>query len=202
MTLSILSAGPMLTIQDAGRFGLRHMGVSPAGPVDAAAMALANVLCGNDPGAAALEFSGPAGSFRADRALRFAVTGSDCVIRIGDRLVLAGESHRLNPGEVLTVGAPREAVWAYLAFSGGITTPEVLGARATHLRSGLGGIGGRALRAADRLPLGEDLPDAPLVRRVGNRPQQADSHRFHLERSQRRRELVHCGLVQRTHDRA
>jgi len=164
MTVTILSAGPMLTIQDAGRFGLRHMGVSPAGPVDAPAMALANVLCGNDAGAAALEFSGPAGSFRTERPLRFAVTASDCTIRIDDRLVSAGESHRLNPGETLTVGAPREAVWAYLAFSGGIMTPEVLGARATHLRSGLGGIEGRALRAADRLPLGEDVPDAPCLR--------------------------------------
>ena len=46
MSVEIVSAGPMLTVQDAGRAGLRHMGVSDAGPVDAAAMALANALCG------------------------------------------------------------------------------------------------------------------------------------------------------------
>lgn len=174
MTVTLLAAGPMLTIQDAGRFGLRHMGVSPAGPVDAASMALANVLCGNVQGAAALEFSGPAGSFRVSRPTRFAVAGSDCAIRIDGRVVVAGESHRLNPGETLVIGAAKDAVWAYLAFSGGITTPEVLGSRATHLRSGLGGIEGRALRAGDVLPLGEDLPDAPCLRPatplIGHKP--------------------------------
>ena len=34
MTIYVISAGPMLTVQDGGRFGLRHMGVSPAGPID------------------------------------------------------------------------------------------------------------------------------------------------------------------------
>ncbi len=164
MSLEILSAGPMLTAQDAGRFGLRHMGVSPAGPIDRAAMALANALVGNDPAAAALEFAGPAGSFRCTRPVRFAVSGADCPIRIDKRVVHAGESHRLNPGETLTIGLPEGATWAYLALSGGIAIDPVLGSRATHLRSGLGGVEGRALRAGDRLPLGQDLPDAPCLR--------------------------------------
>lgn len=150
MTVEILSAGPMLTVQDAGRFGLRHMGVSPAGPIDCAAMALANVLVGNDSGAAALEFAGPAGSFRSTRPVRFAVAGSDCLIRIDQRVVLPGESYMLHPDETLTIGIPNGAVWAYLAFSGSLDTPLVLGSRSTHLRSGLGG---KALRAGDRLPL-------------------------------------------------
>ncbi|WP_145104471.1 biotin-dependent carboxyltransferase family protein [Cereibacter sediminicola] len=161
MSLEILTAGPMLTVQDAGRFGLRHMGVSPAGPIDRAAMALANALVGNDPGAAALEFAGPAGRFRCDRPVRFAVAGADCALRIDARTVSPGESHRLNPGETLTVGVPEGAVWAYLAVSGAIASPEVLGSRATHLRSG---VGGRALAAGDRLPLGEDDPEAPCLR--------------------------------------
>lgn len=167
MSLKILTAGPMLTVQDAGRFGLRHMGVSPAGPIDRAAMELANALVGNAPGAAALEFAGPAGSFRCDRPVRFAVATAECTIRIDKRVVPAGESHRLNPGETLTVGVPHDAVWAYLAFSGTLTSPEVLGSRATHLRTGLGGIEGRALRAGDRLPLGEDMPGAPCLRPQG-----------------------------------
>ncbi len=164
MSVKILSAGPMLSVQDAGRMGLRHLGISNAGPIDAASMALANVLCGNAPGAAALEFAGPGGSFTTDRPLRFAVAGGGCPLRIDKRLVQAGESHRLNPGETLTVGVPDGVVWAYLAFSGGIATAPVLGSRATHLRSGLGGVGGRALRAGDTLPLGEDQPDAPCLR--------------------------------------
>lgn len=164
MSVEIVSAGPMLTIQDKGRTGLRHLGVSDAGPVDAAAMALANALCGNAPGAAALEFAGPAGSFTTRRPLRFAVAGGDCDIRIDDRVVPAGESHRLKPGEVLRIGLPRDVVWAYLAFSGGINSAVVLGSRATHLRTALGGIEGRCLRGGDVLPLGADQPADPCLR--------------------------------------
>jgi allophanate hydrolase len=164
MSVEIVSAGSMLSIQDAGRFGLRHLGVSAAGPIDGAAMTLANALCGNAPGAAALEFAGPGGSFRTRRALRFAVTGGPCDIRIDGQRVVAGESHRLNPGETLSVGVPQGVVWGYIAFSGGIASPIVLESRSTHLRSGLGGIGGRALRAGDILPLGPDEAGGPCLR--------------------------------------
>lgn len=170
MSVRVLSAGPMLTIQDAGRFGLRHMGVSPAGPIDPAAMALANALVGNAPAAAALEFAGPAGRFECTRPLRFAVAGAACDIHIDARKVEAGESHRLSPGEVLSVGLPAGATWAYLALSGGIETAPVLGSRATHLRSGVGGIEGRVLRAGDRLPLGPDDPGAPCLRPASRLP--------------------------------
>ncbi|TKT69593.1 biotin-dependent carboxyltransferase family protein [Aquamicrobium sp. LC103] len=164
MSIEVLSSGPMLTVQDAGRCGLRHLGVSNAGPIDGPAMALANALCGNPVDAAALEFAGPGGSFRSTRAVRFAVTGGLCDIRIEGRPVLASMSHRLNPGEILRVGVPDGVVWGYLAFSGGIAIAPVLGSRSTHLRSGLGGVEGRALRAGDVLPLGPDEIDAPCLR--------------------------------------
>lgn len=160
--IEVLAAGPMLSVQDGGRAGLRRFGVSGAGPIDAAALALANALCGNAPNAAGLEFAGPAGRFRSTGPTRFAVVGGDCRIRIGERLVPAGESHRLDPGEEVSVGAPEGAVWAYLAFAGGIETPLVLGARATHLRNALGGLEGRVLRAGDRLPLGTAVEGACL----------------------------------------
>ncbi|MET2829810.1 biotin-dependent carboxyltransferase family protein [Mesorhizobium shangrilense] len=156
MSVEILAAGPMLTVQDAGRKGLRRFGVSTAGPMDGPAMALANALCGNASDAAALEFAGMGGRFSASCPIRFAVTGGDCDIRVEDRRVLPGESNRLNPGETLKVGAMGDAVWGYIAFAGGIDVPPVLGSRATHLRSGLGGFQGRALRVGAILPLGED----------------------------------------------
>lgn len=164
MSIEIVSAAPMLSVQDTGRFGLRHLGVSNAGPIDPPSMALANALCGNSPESATLEFAGRGGSFRTTRPLRFAVTGGACDIRIDGRALPAGESHRLKPGETLVVGVLRGAVWGYVAFSGGIAIDPVLGSRATHLRTGLGGIEGRALAAGDTLPLGEADADAPCLR--------------------------------------
>ncbi|WP_116134847.1 biotin-dependent carboxyltransferase family protein [Tropicimonas sp. IMCC34043] len=154
MTLEVIDTGPMLSVQDQGRSGLRHFGVSAAGPMDAPSLALANALCGNPTAAAGLEFAGAGGSFRANRPIHFAVTGGDCEIKVGNRYRPTGECHRLEPGEDLRLGFLRGATWGYLAISGGIDVPEVLNARATHLRFGLGGHEGRRLRAGDRLPLG------------------------------------------------
>ncbi len=166
MTIEVLAAGPMLTVQDAGRFGFRRFGVSTAGPMDAPALALANALCGNAAEAAALEFAGVGGQFSAARPVRFAVTGVSCDIFIDERRVLPDESHRLLPGEKLRIGAATSGMWGYLAFCGGIDVEPVLGARATHVRTGLGGFQGRPLRTGDKLPLGRDAAPADICLRL------------------------------------
>lgn len=164
MTLDVLSPGPMLSVQDQGRQGLRRFGVPQAGAMDRPAMDLANALCGNASDAAALEFAGMGGRFRAGRALRLAVTGGGCDIRVGARVLEAGQSHAVDAGDIIQVGALQGATWGYLAVSGGIAVPPVLGARATHLRFALGGLDGRALRAGDVLPLGDDNAGTSCLR--------------------------------------
>ncbi|MCD2185062.1 biotin-dependent carboxyltransferase family protein [Rhizobium sp. GN54] len=152
--LLIGQAGPMVTVQDRGRSGLLHAGVSGSGPMDGPSMDIANALAGNGPDCAVLEFAGSGGVFEVTEPVRFAVAGGAVDIRIDGVAAFPWESHHLLPGRKLTIGAMRDAVWGYLAFSGGIDTPPVLGSRATHLRSGLGGLEGRRLAANDRLPLG------------------------------------------------
>jgi biotin-dependent carboxylase-like uncharacterized protein len=56
-------------------------------------------------------------------------------------------------GDTVKVGAARLGVRGYLAFSGGLDVPLVLGSRSTYVRGGLGGFDGRALRKGDRLTL-------------------------------------------------
>jgi len=160
--LEVIKAGMMSTVQDGGRFGMAHAGVSRSGPMDPMAFSVATALVGCAPGSAALEFAYVGGSFAVERPTRIAVTGGACDIRIDDRPVAAWESHWLKPGQTLHVGALRGAVWGYVAFSGGIEVPCFLGSRATHLRTGQGGFHGRALEAGDVLPLGGALA-APLL---------------------------------------
>lgn len=138
-SLEVLAAGPMVTVQDRGRDGLRAFGVSGAGPMDPPAFALANALVGNAEDAAGLEFAVSGGRFRVSRPVRVAVTGGPCALQIDGRRLETGRAERLRPGETLSIGALERTVWGYLATSGGIATPPVLGARTTHLRSGLGG---------------------------------------------------------------
>ncbi|WP_368669554.1 biotin-dependent carboxyltransferase family protein [Agrobacterium sp. a22-2] len=154
--LTIERPGMMMTVQDAGRFGLLHQGVSASGAMDQDAYRIANALVGNDPGSAVLEFAIMGGALRISRDCRIAITGGACDIRIGDRVLPGWESHWLKAGEILTIGALRDATWGYVAVSGGIETAPVLGSRSTHLRTALGGYEGRVLAAGDALPLGRE----------------------------------------------
>lgn len=164
MSLDILDAGPMLSVQDHGRHGRKRFGVPPAGAMDRPAMDLANALCGNALDCAALEFTAIGGRLRAGRDLRLAVTGGECDIKLGARSLAPGESHAIAKGDVVRIGALRGATWGYIAVSGGIAVPQMLGARATHLRFAIGGLEGRALRAGDTLPLGEETGTTPCLR--------------------------------------
>ena len=167
--LTIAAAGPGTTIQDAGRFGWLRFGVTPAGPMDWAALRTANLALGNDPGAAAIEV-GPGGlTVGVDAATSLAFAGG-AFRWTRDEQVLPGAARiLLRPGETLRARAGSRGAFSYLAVPGGVDVPAVMGSRATHLRSGLGGLEGRALRAGDRLgilgitALDDGLIEAPWL---------------------------------------
>jgi antagonist of KipI len=161
--LVIHDAGPLTTIQDLGRPGYLRVGIPESGPMDRDAFLLANRLVGNADGAAALECTliGPRVEFTDERAV--AITGAETPVALNGAEAPRWQAFGVKAGDVLKLGPARSGVRAYLAVSGGIDTPPALGSRATYLRGRLGGLGGRALRKDDRLPLGPAHP-APLGR--------------------------------------
>lgn len=158
--LLAVAPSPFVTVQDSGRQGWQRFGVSVCGPMDAPALAAANLLVGNPPDAGALEFAYAAGEWRLDAAsCRIAVTGGGFRVRIGERVLPAWRSVTLRRGESLLVDGGYDAVWGYVAVAGGIDLPRQLGSLATHLRSGIGGWRGGTLQAGDAVPLA--FSDAP-----------------------------------------
>jgi antagonist of KipI len=123
---------------------------------------LANVLVGNDPRAAALEITliGPELEFR-DAAL-IAVCGAEFDMTANGHPVFTSVTTWVPPGTRVQFGRRRAGARAYLAVAGGLQTPPVLGSRATHVVSGMGGIEGRALLAGDEIPfIATPTPRAP-----------------------------------------
>jgi antagonist of KipI len=165
MRLGVLDAGPLTTVQDLGRAGQLRVGIPPSGPVDREAFVLANRLVGNPDGAAGLECTllGPRLEFADARWV--AVTGAEVPVTLDGAEMPRWASFAVPAGGVLKIGAARTGVRAYLAVSGGVATPAVLGSRATYLRGGLGGLNGRAIRKGDVLPLGAPAGGA-AARRV------------------------------------
>jgi antagonist of KipI len=153
--LHVLRPGMLTTIQDAGRWGWQAQGVSVAGPMDPYAYRLANALVGNSPRAAALEvtLAGPELECEDERVV--AVTGAEFELALDNRPVRTNTAFVAQAGSRLRFGARYRGARSYVAISGGVVVPQVLGSRATHVLGHMGGLAGRPLRAGDRLPLGE-----------------------------------------------
>ncbi len=123
---------------------------------------MANALVGNEPFAAAIEVTliGPELACRRDTVI--AVTGADLSPRVGGQLVPHNQAVPLPAGATLSFGERRHGARAYVAFAGGVDAPLLLGSRATHAPSQLGGLGGRPLQVGDQLAI---LPRGPLPSR-------------------------------------
>ncbi len=130
--------GALTTVQDLGRPGLAHMGVPPSGALDLAAYRLANRLAGNDEGAAALETTADGVSLAFDAGTVVAVTGALAPVAVDGRPAGWGLPLYLRPGQVLEVGRALRGIRNYVAVSGGLRVPKVLGSASTDLLSGLG----------------------------------------------------------------
>ncbi len=145
--IQVIEPGALTSIQDHGRWGLQHFGVSPGGAADPVLASIANRLVGNRDDAAVIEctMTGP--------VLRF---GTDTrVAWVGWADETSGKPHEIKAGKSIDLRRRMCHLRGYIAVAGGIDVPELLGSRATDLRAVLGGHHGRALQAGDILPIGK-----------------------------------------------
>jgi len=144
----------MLTIvQDLGRFGYAHLGVSASGAADGLSARISNRLVGNDDNTSVLEMTLVGGRFEFGRDSMIALAGADLAATLDETLVPMYESVRARARSILRCGSARTGARCYLAVAGGFEITPVLGSTSTHLMSGIGGLAGRALKRGDILPL-------------------------------------------------
>lgn len=148
----VIAPGALTTVQDRGREGWRHLGVTRAGALDLDAARLANELLGNDPDAAVLELSLQGPTLLLPQVAMIAITGAS-VTATANGIPLPGHRPIVVPAGELKLTGIRAGIRAWLAVAGGFHVPSLMGSRSTDLRGGFGGLEGRALRAGDRLPV-------------------------------------------------
>jgi len=160
MSLEIIEVNSLATIQDSGRTGWRKFGVPTAGPMDAFAFRAANTLAGNLHNHAAIEIGLGDITLRAlhDCVVSIAGVGYALSIYIWDFPLWS--SYYVRAGWTIRLTKLDSGMWAYLAVSGGVRTPPVLGSASTYLRGPFGGFDGRQLQAGDVLRSG--TPSQPL----------------------------------------
>jgi antagonist of KipI len=156
MNLTVTRAGFLTSIQDFGRIGHRQFGVSTGGALDLHAMRIANFLVGNDESAAGLEITQGNVRIRFEDERIISWCGGDYEVRVASYSISSGRLALVLAGDELSISGPQRGCRGWLAISGGIAVPPVLGSRSTDLRGNFGGLHGRALRDGDALPLGKN----------------------------------------------
>jgi biotin-dependent carboxylase-like uncharacterized protein len=166
--LRVIHPGLRTTVEDTGRRGTGAWGVPRGGAFDSDALAAANVLVGNDVGAAGLEMTLRAPELEALADLHVAYVGADFPLEIAEggvaRPFETGLTTRLPRGARLCGGYAKRGARGWLAIAGGLDVRSVLGSKATETAGGFGGFEGRPLARGDLLPVGE-----PLVPPLGAR---------------------------------
>jgi len=152
--IEILTSGLMNSVQDLGRPGFLDQGIGRGGAMDAMALRIGNILLGNPDDAAGLEIAIFPFRLRFHAPCAFAVTGALASASLNGVALPPWWVAMAKVGDALRVDSPRLGARSYVTVSGGIAVPEVLGSRATDLKSLFGGLEGRALARGDRLPLG------------------------------------------------
>ena len=156
-TIRVLAPGLLTTVQDLGRPGHAHVGVSPAGAADTVSLRIGNRLTGNPEGAAALEMTLQGGRFEFTHDSIISLTGGafDCSVPMWRTV-------RVRAGETVEVKGAASGARCYLCVRGGIESERILGSASVHLLSGFG----RPLRKGDELAIGAEPAIAAASRAV------------------------------------
>ena len=152
--LMIEASTPLCLLQDAGRFGVRHLGVTQGGAADWCSMSWANWLLSNKVDAAVVEITLGGFAVVAEEDCLLALAGADLGAQIDGQPLAPWRSFRLTKGQTLRFTQPLLGARAYLAAPGGFTAPKVLGSSATVVREELGGLDGMGLPLAKGEVLG------------------------------------------------
>src|ERR1700716_2353706 len=154
MAIDVVKPGFAATVQGLGRPGYYHLGIPLSGAMDRYALRAANLLVGNDEGDAGLEavFMGPELRFASDATV--AVTGAELPPKVDGESCPTWTAFRVRAGQTLSFDVLKKGARGYIAVSGGIDVPLVLGSRSTYALCTLGGLEGRGLQAGDALVVG------------------------------------------------
>jgi biotin-dependent carboxylase-like uncharacterized protein len=158
--MTIEASTPLCLLQDAGRFGVRHLGVTQGGGLDWRSMSWANWLLGNGLDASVIEITLGGFSVVAEDDCLLALAGADLGAQIDGQPLAPWRSFKLGKGQRLQFTQPLLGARAYLAAPGGFDAPKVLGSTATVVREELGGLDGmgRALAKGSSLKYSTEAP--------------------------------------------
>src|SRR5256885_12210165 len=125
MAIEVLKPGLATSVQDAGRPGYYHLGIPLSGALDQQSLVLANLLVGNDEGAAVIESTLLGPELQFDAPALVAVTGADAKIKLNVNEVPRNTAFAVQAGARLGFVFMKLGARMCIAVAGGIDVPVV-----------------------------------------------------------------------------
>jgi len=154
MSLEILRSGLQTSVQDLGRFGVAHLGISASGASDNLAMRIGNLIVGNPENTTAIEITLTGDTVLFHSNAFIALTGSKFKIDLDEKPFPFWAGTYISAGQVLTVGPTLSGARCYLCVRGGLQVKKIINSASTHLTSRMGGLNGSILKKGDRIAFG------------------------------------------------
>lgn len=167
--LKVVRAGLLSTIQDKGRFGLRHLGIPWAGALCPAWQAISNSLVGNSADSPVIEcFEGGLQLQACGQSVHLAIVGCESsLIKKDDgqteQFFRANRTLTLAAGESLHLSSTGSSRHTLIAVAG-INVSEHLGSSSTYAKASLGGLDGKILRAGDEIQTDQPVTTSNVTR--------------------------------------
>jgi antagonist of KipI len=170
MSLEILKAGLQTSVQDLGRFGSAHLGISASGASDNLAMRIGNLMVGNPENTTAIEMTltGDTVLFHSDAFI--ALAGSKFKIDLDEKPFPFWSGTYIQAGQVLTIGSTLSGARCYLCVRGGLQVKNIINSTSTHLTSEMGGLNGSILKKGDQIAFGNLSHVIQPVKNMENYP--------------------------------
>lgn len=144
--VSIMSTGPLATLQDVGRPGYRKYGIPSSGAMDKEWMAWANRAVGNSEDFPVIELALGGMTLEVLEATELSVVGADMKVN-GVKTTAAVT---LMKDDKIEISQPSHN-YAYVAIGGALEGRQDFGSISTYVMAGFGGLDGSPLKKGDVL---------------------------------------------------
>ncbi|ARJ13867.1 biotin-dependent carboxyltransferase family protein [Staphylococcus lugdunensis] len=151
MGIKIIQPGLFSTIQDLGRTGFQHLGISSAGAIDQYSYLIGQTLIQQDGPAIEFTIIGPKIEFSSENS--FVLTGAIFAAKLNGTAVNQNVVVQANKGDILEIGPVQQGARGYIFFGQPLDIPIVANSYATHTRTQMGGFYGRTLKKNDSIPV-------------------------------------------------
>ena len=155
MSLELINNPILVTLQDKGRYGYSHIGVTNSGVMDENAYFWANKILGNSFDTNILEIAFSNVIFKVNKATQIVLTGAKCEFFINDMAKNTWQTHNVKAGDSIKVGKILDGNRVYLGVFGGFNIEKEFGSNSTTIKENLGGIDGEKLKKGDVLSFQE-----------------------------------------------